>query len=65
MGTLSMTDGVGILFALMTFVVTFTVARMLRGVIKRRRAAKAEIKEREGQSRQVRRAGQRKARNPR
>ena len=65
MGTLSMTDGVGILFALMTFVVTFTVARMLRGVIKRRRAAKAEIKEREGQSRQVRRAGQRKAGNPR
>ena len=65
MGTLSMTDGVGILFALMTFVITFTVARMLRGVIKKRRAAKAEIKERENQSRQVRRAGQRKARNPR
>ena len=58
-----MTDGIGILFALMTFVVTFAVARMLRGVIKRRRAMKAEIKERENQSRQVRRAGQRKARN--
>ena len=53
-----------ILFAVMSFVVTFTVARMLSGAIKKRRARRAEDEARKNQSRQVRRARQRKGKTP-
>lgn len=49
-----------ILFALLSFVVTFTVARVLGKKWRKKRAEKAELEAAKGQSRQVRRAKQRK-----
>jgi hypothetical protein len=49
-----------ILFALLSFAVTFTVARVLGKRWRKKKADKAELEAAKGQSRQVRRARQRK-----
>ena len=50
----------GIFFALMSFVATFLVARMLGKSFRARRAKRKEEEALRGQSRQVRRARERK-----
>jgi len=55
-----MTPGLGsILFALVSFIVTFTVARALAKWFKKRQAEKDALAAEKNQSRQVRRARQR------
>ena len=49
-----------ILFALLSFVITFAVARVLGKKWRKKRADKAALEAAKGQSRQVRRARQRK-----
>ena len=51
----------GIFFVLLSFVVTFTVARYLSRNFRKRRAERAQQEALKGQSRQVRRARQRKS----
>lgn len=51
-----------ILFALIAFVATFTVARLLRHAHKKRQSRRRAEEELKGQSRQVRRARSRKGR---
>ena len=50
------------LFALVSFIATFLIARALSKSFRARRARRAEEEARRGQSRQVRRAQQRKGR---
>ena len=57
-----MNSTAGIIFALLSFVVTFALARYLGRGIRKRRADKALQEAQKQQSRQVRRARQRKAR---
>lgn len=52
-------DFVGTLVILLSFVVTFTVARLLSRNYRAKRRAREEAKRREGESRQVRRARER------
>jgi flagellar biosynthesis/type III secretory pathway M-ring protein FliF/YscJ len=49
-----------LLFALLSFIVTFAVARVLGRKWRKRKAEKAELAAAKGQSRQVRRAKQRR-----
>ena len=56
-----MTLSIGaVFFALLSFVITFTVARVLGKRWRKRKAEKAQLEAVKGQSRQVRRARQRK-----
>jgi flagellar biosynthesis/type III secretory pathway M-ring protein FliF/YscJ len=54
----------GIAFALFTFVVTFLLARTLSKGFRKRKAKFASEQERKNQSRQVRRAQQRRGKGP-
>jgi flagellar biosynthesis/type III secretory pathway M-ring protein FliF/YscJ len=57
-----MNSTAGIIFALLSFVATFALARFLGRGIRKRRAEKALQEVHKQQSRQVRRARERKAR---
>ena len=59
----SMAPSIGaIVFALLSFVATFALARWLGKGFRKRRAEKALLEARKGQSRQVRRQRERKTR---
>jgi hypothetical protein len=55
------TDLAGVLLLLLTCAVTFTVARLLSRRFRARRKQKEEVRRRAGETRQVRRARERRA----